>query len=60
MDAERRSEVDVSRRIDVPWRRCNRSIDGWMLSREEGVDCGDCCVTSADDPSFLFVAKSIG
>jgi hypothetical protein len=32
--------VDASRRIDVPWRRFKRSTDGWMPSREEGVDCG--------------------
>lgn len=31
-----------------------------MLSREEGVDCGCCCFTSADDPSLVFVEKSIG
>lgn len=62
MDAGRRNREDASRRSDVPWRRCKRSIDGWMPSREEGVDCGGCFSwADVDDPSSeMFDLMSIG
>jgi hypothetical protein len=58
VDAGRRNREDASRSSDVPWRRCKRSTDGWMPSREEGVDCGG-CFSWVEDPSELFESKSI-
>ncbi len=51
MEAGRRSRVETSRRIDVPWRRCKRSTHDCMPSQEDGVDlCGSC---ELDDPPLM-------
>ena len=53
--------MEASRRIEVPWRRCKRSIDGWMVSREDGVDWGNCWFSRIDDDLLIsFDVKSIG